>query len=70
MVDPEHKPGARRLAEIRARIDSQKARCVFSELQFSKKLPDILVSGTRARSATLDPIGLDIPVGHPGINIE
>lgn len=64
MVDPEHKPGARRLAEIRARLDRQHVHCVFSEPQFSKKLPDILVSGTRTRSATLDPLGLDLPIGE------
>lgn len=64
MVDPEHKPGARRLSEMRARIDKQHARCVFSEPQFSKKLPDILVAGTRARSAILDPLGLNIPIGE------
>jgi zinc transport system substrate-binding protein len=64
MVDPEHKPGARRLSEIRARMESQNARCVFSEPQFSQKLPEILVAGTGTRTAILDPIGLDIPAGE------
>jgi zinc transport system substrate-binding protein len=64
MVDPEHKPGARRLSEIRTRINDQHVRCVFSEPQFSQKLPDILVAGTPAHSATLDPLGLDLPSGE------
>jgi zinc transport system substrate-binding protein len=64
MVDPEHKPGARRLADIRMRIKNRHIHCVFSEPQFSNKLPDILVAGTGAHSATLDPLGLGIPDGE------
>lgn len=63
-ADPEHKPGARRLAAIRALIASRHIRCVFSEPQFSPKLPDILVAGTGAVIATLDPLGRNLPAGE------
>ena len=63
MIDLERKPGARRLAEIRDRIQSQHVQCVFSEPQFSDKLLQVVSEGTSIKSAVLDPMGRGLKPG-------
>lgn len=60
-LHPEAPPGAKHLAVLRARIESGEARCVFAEPQFDAKLVRALIEGSSARSATLDPLGSDLP---------
>ncbi|HEY0838399.1 MAG TPA: zinc ABC transporter substrate-binding protein ZnuA [Azospirillum sp.] len=62
-VNPERRPSAKRVAEIRARIKTLGAVCVFAEPQFEPKLIDTLIEGTGARKGTLDPEGAALPVG-------
>jgi zinc transport system substrate-binding protein len=62
-VSPERPPGARRVAEIRQRVQRQGARCVFSEPQFQPKLAAMLIEGTGARRGVLDPLGAELPAG-------
>lgn len=62
-LDPAHKPGARRVSELRARIRESGARCVFGEPRFRPALIDTLTEDTRARYAVLDPMGTDIKQG-------
>lgn len=61
--DPERKPGAKRVAEIRQKVLSLQVRAVFAEPQFEPKLVDTLVAGTPARVGILDEVGADIPAG-------
>jgi len=63
-IDPERKPGARRIAEIREKIDKLQARCVFSEPQFEPKLVATVIEGTGARTGVLDPLGSELPAGR------
>lgn len=65
-VSPDRKPGARRLVEIRRRIEEARVRCVFAEPQFSPALVDTVIRGTAARSAVLDPLGAGLVPG-PGL---
>lgn len=60
-VDPEHQPGARRIADIRRKIQETGARCVFAEPEFTPTLVQTVVAGTSARTATLDGLGAAIP---------
>ena len=60
---PEMSPGARRLVEIRDRIRSANAVCVFAEPQFEPKLVRTVIQGTGARTATLDPLGARLKPG-------
>lgn len=60
---PEISPGADRVRTLRNRIIEAKAGCVFSEPQFDPKLVAILVEGTEARTAVLDPLGADLEDG-------
>ncbi len=62
-VDPERKPGARRIAEIRQKIIDLQASCVFSEPQFEPRLVATIIEGTGARSGILDPLGAELPAG-------
>ncbi len=58
-VSPERAPGARRLGEIRRKIERLKAACVFSEPQFETALVRTVSNGTTARIGVLDYIGID-----------
>jgi len=62
-VNPGRAVGARRLAEIRDKIKTTGARCVFSEPQFEPKLLGMLTEGTGAKVGTLDPLGADLQAG-------
>lgn len=62
-LTPELKPGARHVAETRARIERLGARCVFSEPQFTPSLAQAVVRGTGAKLAVLDPVGAQLDPG-------
>jgi zinc transport system substrate-binding protein len=62
-IHPETPPGAKQIATIKRRIIDGKIQCVFSEPQFETKLVDVVREGTEAKSATLDPIGANLPPG-------
>ena len=64
-VSPEQPPGARRLAEIREKIESLQAVCVFAEPGFEPALVETVIEGTAARSGALDPEGIALAPG-PG----
>ncbi len=56
-------PGARRLREMRKKVASAKAICVFSEPQFKPRLVQTIIEGTKARTGELDPLGANIANG-------
>jgi zinc transport system substrate-binding protein len=60
---PERAPGAKTLSEIRERIRTSGAVCVFREPQFEPGLVKTVTAGSFARVGVLDPIGADIPPG-------
>jgi zinc transport system substrate-binding protein len=59
-IDPERKPGAKRVKEIRDKIITLNARCVFTEPQFQSRLVETIIKGTNAKVGTLDPLGADL----------
>jgi zinc transport system substrate-binding protein len=62
-VNPDQPPGAKRLGEIREKILTQKARCVFREPNFEPALVDTVVADTDARTGVLDPEGAGLREG-------
>jgi zinc transport system substrate-binding protein len=54
-VSPEAAPGAARMAELRARVKQLGAVCVFSEPNFEPKVIDVVIEGSNAKVAALDP---------------
>ncbi len=57
VINPEQRPGAKRIAEIRARVRDLKVRCVFSEPQFQPTLVETIIAGSDVRRGVLDPEG-------------
>ena len=62
-VDPDRKPSAQRLFNIRKKILESGAVCVFSEPQFEPDVVATVIEGTDARTSVLDPLGADLPPG-------
>lgn len=58
-------PSAKQLQEIREKIISAKALCVFREPQFDEKFVRVVMEGTSARPGILDVMGFDVAQG-PG----
>jgi zinc transport system substrate-binding protein len=65
-TSPERRPGAKRIAQIRAQIGAEGAVCVFTEPQFTPGLARVVLEGTGARMGALDPLGAALPPG-PGM---
>jgi len=64
MIGAEHKPGARRMTQVRQRVKAEHVRCVFNEPQFPSKLIQIVTEGSSLKSATLDPMGMGLEPGE------
>ncbi len=62
-IDPERKPGARRILELREKIKELNARCVFSEPQFEPRVVLTVIEGSGAKRGVLDPLGGGIAAG-------
>ncbi|WP_374619868.1 zinc ABC transporter substrate-binding protein [Devosia sp.] len=62
-VSPEVTPGADRIAEIRTRLKTLDAACVFAEPQFDPRIVEVLIEGSSARAGVLDPEGAAVPEG-------
>ena len=56
-------PSAKRLNEIRRKLEETKAICVFREPQFDAKYVTVVLEGSKAKPGVLDPIGSDITPG-------
>jgi zinc transport system substrate-binding protein len=63
VLNPEQRPGAKRVADIQARVRDLKVRCVFSEPQFQPALVETVIAGSDAHRGVLDPLGADLPAG-------
>jgi zinc transport system substrate-binding protein len=68
-INPERRPGARRLRQIRDYVLSSQAACLFSEPQFEPRYIDPLTEGTSIRTGVLDPLGSTLPPG-PNLYFE
>jgi zinc transport system substrate-binding protein len=63
VLNPEATPGADRLKQVRDRIASLGATCVFAEPQFEIGYVTTVIEGTAARPGTLDPLGASVDPG-------
>jgi zinc transport system substrate-binding protein len=62
-ISPENRPSAKRLHQLRERIQTAQVRCVFSEPQFEPSLITPLIENTQVKRGVLDPNGMDLAVG-------
>jgi len=58
-------PSARRVAELRKRINQYEAFCILTEPQYPSQLIQSISSRNHVRHGIIDPLGKDIPIG-PG----
>ena len=65
-INPERKPGAKRVRELRAKIKNAEVNCVFSEPQFEPAIVRTLIANSKAKSGVLDPLGFGIKPGPNG----
>ncbi len=56
-IDPDRKPGAKRLTELREHIKTSGAVCIFSEPQFKPAIINVLSEGLQIKKGELDPVG-------------
>lgn len=62
-INPDAKPSAKRLTEIRKKLSALSASCVFSEPQVQSRLVATVTEGTSARPGMLDPEGALVEPG-------
>ncbi len=62
-LSPELSPGAGRVRDIRDKIRTLGATCVFTEPQFPPTLVNVVTAGTDAKTGALDPLGTALPAG-------
>jgi zinc transport system substrate-binding protein len=62
-VSPDQRPSAQRLSQLRSKISSLNAACVFAEPQFEPTLVATVVEKTAAKRGTLDPLGAALDDG-------
>lgn len=62
-VSPDQRPSAQRLSQLRSKISSLDAACVFAEPQFEPTLVATVVEKTPAKRGTLDPLGAALDDG-------
>lgn len=56
-ISPDLQPSAKRLTELRKKVQALGAVCVFSEPNFESKVVNAVIEGTSARTGVLDPEG-------------
>ena len=56
-------PSARRVAELRKRINQYEAFCILTEPQYPSQLIQSISSRDNVRHGIIDPLGKDIPIG-------
>lgn len=58
--EPNESPSPVRIMAIRKRLQQTKAKCVFREPQFKNRLIQTVTEGSKAKIATLDPMGVHL----------
>jgi len=57
-LDPERRPGARHLAEIRRKVAQDRVKCLFQEPQFKPSTIAVVMEATAVGLGELDPLGV------------
>ncbi|MCZ4282812.1 zinc ABC transporter substrate-binding protein [Kiloniella laminariae] len=62
-IDPDRKPGAKRLSELRHLLEESGAVCVFREPQFQPAVIEVLSENLAVQIGELDPLGANLEKG-------
>ena len=63
IVSTQRSPGARRIRELRAKVEELGVVCLFDEPHFDQRLVNTIIEGTGVRSGTIDPLGSNLDSG-------
>ena len=63
VVGPERQPGARRISDLRDKVQSLGVVCAFDEPQFDRRLVRTVIEGSEVRAGSVDPLGAAIEDG-------
>jgi len=63
-LTPARPPGAAHVLSIRRRIKDENIVCIFREPQFNPALLERIIEDSEIRTATLDPLGVDLTPGR------
>jgi zinc transport system substrate-binding protein len=59
----EHRPGAKRISDLRKMIEAKKITCIFSQPYYNQKILHSIAKGSQTKIASLDTIGHSIKPG-------
>lgn len=62
-INPETPPGAAGISALQTKLRQDKIACVFAEPQFDNKLVKLITEGSEVKTATLDPLGVNLAIG-------
>ncbi|RUR58486.1 zinc ABC transporter substrate-binding protein ZnuA [Aeromonas veronii] len=65
-VNPERRPGAKTLVDIRKALEEKQASCIYAEPQFSPAVIESVARNTGAKVLLLDEVGEQVPLGPDG----
>ncbi|MBF0194598.1 MAG: zinc ABC transporter substrate-binding protein [Magnetococcales bacterium] len=60
---PEHRPGARRIREVRNALQKYEVQCIFQEPQFSSSIIRSIIGNNKIKTANIDPLGSSFKPG-------
>jgi zinc transport system substrate-binding protein len=63
MVDPERKPGAQRLLQLRQQLRHGGISCILYEARYGRRWVETLIEGTSVQAVAIDPLGLEVTTG-------
>lgn len=63
LLNPEQLPSPKRIINIRSKIKTLNAYCVFKEPQYKAQIVNTVIENTNAKVSTLDPLGSNIVPG-------
>jgi len=63
-VNPEQRPSAKRLHELRQQLATQQVVCIFSEPQFTARWLNSIIEGSQVKRGVLDPLGSELKAGE------
>jgi zinc transport system substrate-binding protein len=61
---PEHRPGARRIREVRQLLDNRAVKCIFQEPQFNSSIVRSVIGNKNIKIANIDPLGSSFKPGQ------
>ena len=63
VVSADRSPGARRISELRQKVQELGVGCVLAEPQFDGRVVEVIIEGSNAQAGSVDPLGATLDSG-------